>query len=150
MFNRPETIPSETGTEFDKTYMMKYDDQGNKVLLCTGKTNRYEEIQSHLEETQIENILARATLDPSVLEQKIGQYVDTTNMPKTLVEAQNTMLALKYEFESLPAEIRYKFDGSLDKYMANYGTEEWATKIGLIKEVAAEPTATPTEEGGNE
>ena len=133
MYDRPETIPCETGTEFDKTYTMIIDEFGHKDLKCTGETNRYKKIQSHLEEVLIENILAKATLDPSVLNKKEGLYFDSTSMPKTLAEAQNAILAVNQEFEKLPVEIKQKFDNSPEKYVAEYGTKVWGDKMGIVE-----------------
>ena len=138
MFDRPETIPCETGTEFDKTYTMIIDEYGHKELKCTGETNRYAKIQSHLDEVLVENILAKATLDPSILNKKEGLYFDSTSMPKTLAEAQNAILALNQEFEKLPVEIKQKFDNSAEKYVAQYGSKEWGDKMGILTTEAKE------------
>lgn len=135
MYNRPATIAAATGTEFDKTYTMILDKNGHKHLKCTGETNRYKKIQSHLEECLVENILAKATMDPSVLNKRQGTYFDSTQMPKTLAEAQNAILALNQEFEKLPAEIKQKFNNSPEQYVAAYGSKEWGDKMGLIKKV---------------
>ena len=120
MYDRPETIASSTGTKYDKTYTMIIDKNGIKHLKCTGETNRYAKIQSHLDECLVENILAKATMDPSVLNKKEGLYFDSTSMPKTLAEAQNAILALNQEFENVAA----------------YGSKEWGEKLGIIKETA--------------
>lgn len=133
-YDRQETIAAETGTEYDKTYTMILDKNGIKHLKCTGETNRYKKIQSHLNECLVENILAKATMDPSVLNKKQGLYFDSTSMPKTLAEAQNAILALNQEFEKLPAEIKNKFNNSPEQYVAAYGSKEWGDKMGIIKE----------------
>lgn len=146
MYDRPETVPAETGTEYDKTYTMILDKYGHKHLKCTGETNRYKKIQSHLEECLVENILAKATMDPSVLNKKQGLYFDSTSMPKTLAEAQNAILALNQEFEKLPAEIKQKFNNSPEQYVAAYGSKEWGDKMGLIKETVEEVKETKKEE----
>lgn len=148
MYARPETIPVETGSEFDKTYTIRIDEYGHKRLLCTGETNRYEKVQQFLEECKIENILAAATLDPNALNKRVGQYIDTINMPKNLMEAQNKILQITEEFNSLPVEIRHKFDDSVEKYVGTYGEESWAKALGLWKEKETEKV-TP-EEGAAE
>lgn len=145
-FNRPETIPCETGTEFDKTYSVIVDDNGHKVLRCTGETNRYEKIQAHKEECLIENILIRATMDPSILEKHKGSYFDATDMPRTLAEAQNKIIAVKQEFEKLPVEVRAKFDHSPEKYVQQYGTEEWGKALGIVAEKLEEASEEKKEE----
>lgn len=132
-YNRPETIPSPVGTEYDKVRKIIIDDTGHKVLKCVGETNRYQKIQAHKEECLIENILAKATMDPSILNQRNGQYFDATEMPKTLAEAQNKILEVKQEFEKLPVEVREKFGHSPERYVQLYGTKEWGEAVGLIQ-----------------
>lgn len=133
-YNRPETKPAPVGTEYDKTYTVEIDKFGHKTLVCSGKTNRWEKIQSYKEECMIENILVKATMDPTVLDARKGMYFDATKMPKTLAEAQNAILKVKEEFFRLPVEIRKKFDNSAEVYVSQYGTKEWGDALGLIKE----------------
>lgn len=137
-YNRPETLATATGTDYDKTYSVIIDDNGHKVLKCTGETNRYEKVQAHKEECLIENILVRASMDPSILDKHKGSYFDATDMPRTLAEAQNKILAVKQEFEKLPVEIRAKFDHSAEKYVQQYGSKEWGKALGIIAEKVAE------------
>lgn len=143
--NLPETKPVPTGTKFDKTYNLAIDENGKKVLKCNGETNRYAKVQSHLEECLIENILAKATLDPSVLNKTSGLYFDSTSMPKTLSEAQNAIIQITQEFDKLDTDTKAKFDNSVEKYVDQYGTLPWAEALGRIKKESAENTADKTE-----
>lgn len=129
------TIPVSTGTEFDKTYQVKVDKLGHKSLVCTGKTNRFETIQQYKDECLIENILIRATTDPSVLNARVGSYFDASEMPKTLAEFQQMYIDTVNEFNKLPLETRKLFNNSPEQYVAELGTEECAKKLGLIKDV---------------
>lgn len=132
--NLPDTKPVPTGTEFDKTYNLSIDKEtGKKVLKCNGETNRYAKVQSHLDECLIENILTRATLDPSVLNKTSGLYFDATSMPKTLSEAQNAIIQITQEFDKLDPDTKAKFDNSVEKYVDQYGTLPWAEALGRIK-----------------
>lgn len=124
-FNHAVSGNAPTGDKFDKTYEMQFDKTGHKILKESGKTNRYEKIQCHKDETLIENILKRATLDPSVLEQRIGQYGDFSKMPKSLAEFQNMAIGLEATFKSLPSDVRAKFDNSVDKFIHDAGSKEW-------------------------
>lgn len=133
IYNYKEGNPNETGTEFDNTYHVERKD-GRAQLIKDGKTNRYEKIQSFKEECLIENILAKATVDPTILNAHTGQYGDFTKMPKTLMEAQNMTLRINQEFMKLPAEVRAKFGNSLDNYINEYGKKEWGLKLGILKE----------------
>lgn len=139
-YNLPVGAGVPTGDEYDKTYEMSFDKTGHKILTCSGKTNRYEKVQSHKEECLIENILSRATLDPSVLNQRIGQYGDFTQMPKSLAEFQNMAINLENTFKSLPAEVRAKFDNSVDKFIHDAGSKEWFDAVNpkKVEEVVVE------------
>lgn len=133
-FERGNTIPVPTGTEFDKTYQIKVDKLGHKSLACTGKTNRFEKIQEFKDECLIENILVRATTDPSVLNVRVGSYFDASEMPKTLAEFQQLYIDTVNEFNKLPLETRKLFNNSPEQYVAELGSEECARKLGLIKD----------------
>lgn len=146
-YNRPETVAAPTGDEFDKTYTVEIDKFGHKKLVVSGKTNRWEKIQSYKDECLIENILVRATMDPSVLDARKGMYFDATKMPKTLAEAQNTILKVKEDFFRLPIEIRKKFDNSPEVYVSQYGTKEWGDALGIVKEEVEKKKEEKKQEG---
>lgn len=145
-FNRPGTVPVPTGTEFDKTYNIFVDENGKKKLKCVGETNRDVKIQAHKEECLVENILASATLDPSVLNKTSGLYFDTTTLPKTLAEAQNAIIQIQGEFDKLDAETKLKFDNSVEKYVMQYGTLPWAEALGRVKKEVEETKVEKKEE----
>lgn len=145
-FNRPSTVPVPTGTEFDKTYNLFVDENGKRKLRCVGETNRDAKIQAHKEECLVENILARATLDPSVLNKTSGLYFDTTTLPKTLAEAQNAIIQIQGEFDKLDSETKLKFDNSVEKYVMQYGTLPWAEALGRVKKEVESPKEESKEE----
>ena len=92
-------------------------------------------IQEDLEGTKIENILhAVAMGDLSALRQRETIYADATNMPKTLMEAQNLVLKMKNEFEKMPLEVRKLFDNSPEKYVDEMGTELFQEKMAPYNE----------------
>lgn len=123
---------SPAGSRMADDFEVQIDERGHKVLLKVGEHNIYEEIQSYLEETKIENILARAAAgDLEVLNQRQGLYADITEFPSNLAEAQKTILKLGSEFEKLPNEIRHKFDFSKEKFIQTFGSEEWAENMGF-------------------
>lgn len=129
-----KTVGVPTGSKFKNTYEEQLNDHNHKTLVKTGKTNLYEKIQKHAEDTKISNILERATLgDTTALNRMQGQYVDCTDLPKSLMEAQNEIVKVKSQFETLPLEIREKFNFSPEQYVAAFGTKEWADKTGITK-----------------
>lgn len=131
---RPETKPAPSGSPTEPEYTMTIDKEGHKVLKKTGETNTYNLIQESLEATKIENIMRRVTEgDPTALNLMNGQYLDVTDVPNTLAEAQNFVIKASQEFEKLPIDIKRKFDMSPEKYVATFGSEEWMTKVGWKK-----------------
>ncbi len=105
---------------------------GERILIKDVEKHTFDEIQAHKEECLIENILKRSLEgDLAALEVMKGQYADITNAPNSLAEAQQAMITLKESFDHLPKEIRKEFDYSYEKYIAEFGSEEWAEKTGV-------------------
>lgn len=122
------------GSRMADDFEIQIDEQGHKKLVKVGEHDIYEEIQSYLEETKIENILARASAgDLDALNQRQGTYADIADFPQTLGEAQKAILKLGTEFEKLPNEIREKFDFSKEKFIQEFGSPEWANKMGFTE-----------------
>lgn len=129
--NLPPKIDTEAGSKEATTYQTRIDENGHKVTEAIGKTNIYDRIQSSLEETKIENIIKRFT-EGDINAFRTGEpiYADIREAPKNLMEAQNMIIRITDEFNSLPVEVRAKFDHSPEKYVALYGGEEWAKFVG--------------------
>lgn len=128
-----EAAPS--GKKEEATFEMHIDQNGHKSIKKSGKTNIYEKIQASYEETKIENIITRALGgDSSGLLAHEGQYLDITNAPQTLAEAQQSIQAIKNLFDKLPLEIRAKYDMSVEKYIADFGSEKWQEIMGIETE----------------
>lgn len=126
------------GTHFLNVYQEEIV-KGKKELVKTGETNVYERIQEDLEGTKIENILhAVAMGDLSALNQRETIYADATTMPKSLMEAQNLVVKMKYEFEQMPLEVRKQFDYSAEKYVEEMGTEAFMEKMAPYNKRIAE------------
>ena len=134
--NRPRFY-SNTGSRERNDYQIQIDKKGHKVLKQIGSHDIYQEIQSYAEECKIENILARAAAgDVAALNQRTGFYADITDSPKSLAEAQNEILKLSAYFDSLPAEIRAKFDNSKERFVHLYGSNEFLDLMGFKPEEA--------------
>lgn len=134
-YNKPKTTATPAGSKEEPVYQMQIDLRGNKTLVKTGMTNIYDIIQESLEQSKIETIIRRATEgDPYALTMMNGQYIDTTDVPNTLAEAQQFVIRAKEEFDQLPINIRRAFDMSAEKYIANYGTSDWINIMGIKNE----------------
>lgn len=144
-YEKPNTEAAPAGSELEPVYQTVIDKNGVKDLKKTGETNIYDIIQESLEQSKIENIIRRAREgDPTALGITEGQYIDTTEIPATLAEAQQLIIKIKQEFDKLPIDTRRKFNMSAEEYVAAYGTEAWAEAIGLTA-TPTKPTAQPAQ-----
>lgn len=126
-------------------YQIRINQQGHKTLHKIGEHNLQAEIQAEAEENEIGNILKRYEGgDIEALNKAKAGYVDLTQCPKDLREAQDTVLKLREEFNSLPVETRRKFDHSPEKYISEYGNPFWLDAME-IKEPAKSTVETPKE-----
>lgn len=134
---------SEAGDRIRKTYIWGINAEGEKVLYLDREIDQQDEINSWLEETKIENIIKRATYDPEIWSKMMDGGAegvqDFTEMPGTLAELQNLEIQIKQKWSELPREIKAQFDYDSDKFVASYGTEQWAKALGIYNEPANEP-----------
>lgn len=145
--------PTEPGESVRRTYIWERNEKGEKVLSLDQVIDQQAEIDSYLEETKIENIIRRASIDPNIAARITpdlgGGIQDFTEAPQTLAELQSIMLRAEQIWEEVPKEIKLKFDNDVDKFIASFGTIEWAKNLGIHKEKQAEgktPKATKVTE----
>lgn len=145
-----ETWPTEAGESVRRTYLWERDEKGEKILKLDQIIDQQAEIDSYLEETKIENIIRRASIDPNIAERIApnlgGGIQDFTEMPHTLAELQNIMIRAEQIWDEVPKEIKFKFDNDVDKFVASFGTVEWAKNLGIYQEKQTEAKATEATE----
>lgn len=128
--NKPKSKPMSAGQHFTKKFIEQIDKHGNKYLEIASLVDVNAIIQADLESCKIENILHAVEMgDMSMLLNRELTYADTTNMPKSLADAQNLVLRMKHEFDELPADIRKEFNYSAEMYVNMMGTEEFNNKM---------------------
>lgn len=138
-----EPVFSNPGTEFVDTYEIELVD-GVNTLVVTGKTNVQEFIDSYAESTDIVNILTRfMNGDTSVLNPREGQYGDFTNVPSTYAEMFDRARQCENLFDSLPIEIKQKFDNSYVKFWSDFGSEYFDTVFNDFNKVQVENIIPP-------
>lgn len=116
-FNRPRTIASPIGDGHSSVFEERIV-EGKTKLVKVGSEDLNEFVQKSLPETLIYNILRKyENGNIEVLNKAIGQYFDSTVFPSSLAEAHNIVKSAHKSFESLPLEIRAKFDHSSDVYL---------------------------------
>lgn len=128
--NHPKNKGQDLHIEYEPDYLEVIRKDGTKELEEVGQTNIYEQIQSYAEQCKIENILHAAAMgDLSAFNQRETTYADATTLPKSLMEAQNLVLRMKQEFETMPLEVREIFNNSPEMYVNMMGTEEFNQKM---------------------
>lgn len=143
--------PTEAGESVRRTYLWEHNEKGEKVLRLDQTIDQQAEINSYLEETKIENIVRRASIDPDIaarINPDIGGGIqDFTEAPHTLAELQNIMIRAEQIWDEVPKETKLKFDNDVDKFISSYGTIEWAKNLGILKEKPeVEPNTEETKE----
>ena len=130
--------PTEAGETIRRTYLWELNKKGEKVLTLDQTIDQQAEIDSYLEETKLENIIRRASIDPDLAARLVpdmgGGLQDATQMPENLMELQNIMLRAEQIWDEIPKEIKLKFDNDVDKFVASFGTIDWAKNLGIYQE----------------
>lgn len=138
--------PTEAGESVRRTYLWERNEKGEKVLRLDQTIDQQAEIDSYLEETKLENIIRRASIDPDIaarIKPDIGGGIqDFTEAPQNLAELQNIMLRAEQIWGEVPKDIKLKFDNDVDKFIASFGTVKWAKNLGIYQEEQTETKAT--------
>ena len=139
-FNRPETDRyfTDIGERIEMRHSPHMDSNGRRFLSKDKPVAIYDLIQSHKEECEIENIIRRAVEgDYNALNAKEGVFMDITNCPSTIAEAQQYIINAKEEFEKLPKEIKQKFEFNPEVYISEMSgnTQGWLDKMGYTEAV---------------
>lgn len=130
LYDPAPRIPTPPGDDFLEVYQEEVSKDGKTELVCIGKTNIWDKIQEGKDATLIENVLQACAMgDYSMLKSQDPVYIDATTFPKNLMEAQNIVIKAKQEFETLPKEVREKFDYSAELYVNEMGTKEFLEKM---------------------
>lgn len=93
----------------------------------------YEVAQSHKEACSIENIIRRATNDPSVLRRTVGGYFDLTEAPTNMFDAMKVMNDAKETFENLPQDSKDAYNNSFDYFLGTFKTATGLAKFVAVK-----------------
>lgn len=140
---KPKRKPNEPGNIMEPQYKERYDENGKPYLEQVGEINTYEKIQSYRDEVDPMSILARYAAGDTTVMANPGWYIDTSKLPANYIEWRNMMNEQKEKFETLPLEIRNKFNNSFDQWAATAGEESWMNAMGFEKQkkTQTEPAA---------
>ena len=121
-------------------YSPSVDNEGHIVLEEIGIKNIPEYIDSFRESCDINNLVARFNAgDVSALSRVQGAYFDATQLPHTYAEMLNTVINAEKTFNSLPLDVREKFDNSYVKWLSMMDdAEQFALMMGVSKDAPAD------------
>lgn len=126
---------SESGSMLTYKYGSRLDKFGNRIIEKKQPINRYAEIQSYADETNINSILTRyVNGDKTVLSQKAAMFMDITQIPDNISDLFNLTVAAKDLFASLPTEVKDVFGNNVYNFVSNMGTKEWNEIMNVSEE----------------
>lgn len=121
-----KSVPYPVTTSIVTDYQLSLAPDGKEILIAVGEHDIYPEIQSHAKSVDINEIVLRHQRgDIDVLAQRAGMYGDFTNLPTSYAELYQNVLDAQAYFDSLPLEVRQKFDHSFSKFFTSIGTSEF-------------------------
>lgn len=83
-------------------------------------------INSFRDSTDLRIILARVQSgDISALMSRPGSYGDFTQMPKTYAEVLQLQIDSRRIYDSLPVDIKARFNNDPNQFLASAGTDQW-------------------------
>lgn len=108
---------------------------GTIVLSPSDVVDIKKEINSYRDQTDMAYILSRLMAgDDSVLTTKTPMYGDFTQFPRTYAEMLQLVQSGEDAFNSLPPDIRLKFDNDRCKWFASIGTDDWYNSMGITRD----------------
>lgn len=135
------------GTQIEKTYGYEIDKKGLKTLVENGSKNVYEKIQEYLEETKIENVIARVIAGDTSMLRPDAIYEDLSNMPNNLMDAMNQIKALENTYDNLSTEMKEKYP-TIEDFVTKAGNTTWMEDMGYIQRSHETETHTATQQKG--
>lgn len=137
-FPQPER-PKKEYSRFRKVFKVVYEANGNKRFEEVGATDMFALAQSHKDACSIENIIKRATNDPSVLNRTAGQYMDLTELPTNMQQCFEVINNAKEVFANLPQDQRATYNNSFSTFLGEFKTANGLAKFvsGLAKQKVA-------------
>ena len=121
---------SNPGSPIHQLYAPKVESDGSITLVEAGVENTDDYIQSFAESTDIHVLMKRIQNgETDLLMKRPGSYGDFTKMPKTYAEMLQLQLDSVRLFNSLPVDVKEKFNNDPNQFMAQSGTEDWFKKI---------------------
>lgn len=136
------------GSRKKQEYQPVYDRAGVWHLEPTRETDLYLEIQSFAASCDINVIMARyRNGETDVLQRIQGVYGDFANIPTNYADLMNAKIQAESLFAGLAADVRAKYNNSVEQFMAEIGTKSGLEKLGVkFDETRIEPVSESSKE----
>lgn len=146
MYDPHEIIFAAPGSPDVPLFSPSVDNDGHIILELIGVKNLPEYIDSFRESCDINVLVSRFNAgDVTALSRTQGAFFDATQLPHTYAEMLNTVINAERTFNSLPLDIREKFDNSYVKWLSMMDdAEHFALMMGVSKD------ASPDDGGDND
>ena len=140
LYDSRDPIYTDPGSADVPIYSPSVDNDGHINLEVIGVKNLPEYIDSFRESCDINNLVARFNAgDVTALSRTQGAFFDATQLPHTYAEMLNTVINAEQTFNSLPIDIREKFDNSYVKWLSMMDdAEQFALMMGVSKDAPAD------------
>ena len=123
-------VTSNAGSNIKIVRAAEYDKHKNIVVADKGKENLFQKIQSYADSVNIHVLLARfMNGDKESLMQRAGAYIDVSSLPTNINEFIDLARNAENLFNTLPIEVKEKFNNNLMEFVSTIGDKEWIEKM---------------------
>ena len=128
----PNTFITDPGSDIHVIYTGRLLESGEVVLTESGKESISQKINAEKEFTDISYIRQRLAMgDTSVLRTDVS-YGDYRDLPKDMREGLELLINAEKTFDTLPLDVKDKFNGSYLNWLKTSGTEDWVKKMDVL------------------
>lgn len=129
-YEEHKRVYSDPGSPVVPVYKSEYDENHNLVVKENGVKNLYAEINSHAESCDIHVVLNRfVNGDKEALMQRAGAFIDISQMPDNLNDFVKLASQAESLFNTLPYEVKEKFNNNPVEFISQIGTTSWEEKM---------------------
>ena len=125
-YDNHKRVHCEPGSPIRIVYGSELDKNHNIVVKEKGTDNLYAYINSFADSVDINVLLARFTNgDQQALMQRAASYIDISSLPTNMNDFVQFSRSATSFFDTLPIEVKQKFDNNVLTFISMVGTKEW-------------------------